>query len=227
MTNQGNAVIQGSDSLVLLMRGENVTVTAEEVAEYRAKGLALFDKYLNLISNPEIKAFAQFMLHKAPHYFFIIPASTSGRYHAEWSTDKGGLVRHVLMGCETAYDLSRTFDLTDEETDLALAAMIGHDILKYGIDFDDRYMDMHPYLPRSYFGHYKSEGYVGEYSKTEHFDVIMSAIERHMGNLVSGSWTTIGGLKPENALQCVVHLADYVSSRKNLVHVDFISGYNY
>lgn len=227
MTNQGNAVIQGSDSLVLLMRGENVTVSAAEVSEYRTKGLALFGKYLDLISNPEIKAFAQFMLHKAPHYFFIIPASTSGKYHAPWSTDKGGLVRHVLMGCETAYDLSRTFDLTDEETDMAIAAMIGHDILKYGIDFDDRYMDMHPFLPRSYFGYYKSEGFVGEYAKTPQFDDIMKAIERHMGNIMDGSWTSVGGIRPETPLQYVVHLADYVSSRKNLVHIDFISGYNY
>src|SRR5699024_4962110 len=105
--------------------GEMIEVSTQEMAEYREKGIKQFDKYLGLFSDPVIRDFAQFMLHKAPHYFFIIPASTSGKYHAEWSTDKGGLVRHVLMGVQVAYDLSRTYDLTDEETDLALAAMIG------------------------------------------------------------------------------------------------------
>ncbi|MEC2266544.1 hypothetical protein ACR6EC_12235 [Bacillus subtilis] len=215
------------ENLTIIVRGENVEVSATELKDYREKGLAQFQKYLDLMANPEIKAFAKFMLEKAPDYFFIIPASVSGKWHAPWSTDKGGLVRHVLMGCQVAYDLSRTFGLNDKETDMALAAMVGHDIIKYGLDFDDRYMDMHPFMPRSYYGHYKSAGYVGDYSKTPEFDTIMSAIERHMGNIMTGEWTSVGGVKPETPLQYVVHLADYVASRKNLVHTDFISGYQY
>ncbi|MCY7861194.1 HD domain-containing protein [Bacillus licheniformis] len=213
--------------LMITVRGENVEVSEAELKQYREKGIAQFEKYLDLIANPEIRAFAEHMLQKAPNYFYIIPASVSGKWHAPWSTDKGGLVRHVLMGCQVAYDLSRTFGLTDKETDMALAAMIGHDIIKYGLDFDDRYMDMHPFMPRSYYGHYKSEGYVGDYAKTPEFDTIMSAIERHMGNIMTGEWTSVGGVRPETPLQYVVHLADYVASRKNLVHTDFISGYQY
>lgn len=216
-----------SNGLNITVKGDSLFVPQEEVNKLRDKGIKLFDKYLDLIADPEIRAFTQFMLGKAPDYFFVVPASVSGKYHAQWSTDIGGLVRHVLMGCQAAYDLSRTFGLSDKETDMALSAMVGHDILKYGIDFDDRYMDMHPYMPRSFFGHYKSEGFVGDYAKTLEFDTIMTAIERHMGNIVAGEWTTVGGIRPETPLQYTVHLADYVASRKNLVHTDFVSGYDY
>ncbi|MCY8087243.1 site-specific integrase [Bacillus sonorensis] len=134
--------------LTIMVSGESVNVPAAELEIYPIEGIAQFQKYLDLIANPEIRSFAEYMLEKAPHYFFVIPASVSGKWHAPWSTDKGGLVRHVLMGSQVAYDLSRTFGLTDKETDMALAAMIGHDIIKYGgLDFDDRYMDMHPFLP--------------------------------------------------------------------------------
>lgn len=216
-----------NNNLTIKVRDELVEVTQKELSEYKAKALSQAVKYFNLFSNPEIRDFAQFMWAKAPDYFFIIPASVSGKYHAEWSTDKGGLVRHVLMGVQVAYDLSRTFDLTDEETDLALAAIFGHDIIKYGLDFDDRYLDMHPFMPRSYYGYYKSEGYIGDFAKTPEFDTIMTAIERHMGNIMTGEWTSIGGLRPETPLQYVVHLADYIASRKNLVLTDYISGYEY
>lgn len=222
-----NAIIQGSSPLNITIRNEKVVVSAEEVKSYRDKAFAIAEKYFNLFANPEIRDFAKFMWAKAPDYFFIIPASTSGKYHAEWSTDKGGLVRHVLMGVQVAYDLSRTYALTDHETDLALAALFGHDIIKYGLDFDERYLDMHPYMPRTYFGNYKSAGYVGDYSKTMDFDTIMTAIERHMGNIMTGEWTSVAGLRPETPLQHVVHLADYIASRKNIVLTDYISGYNY
>lgn len=213
--------------LKIKVRDEEVLVTESEVKTFRRIAFEQAEKFFDLISDPEIKDFAKFMWHKAPDYFFVVPASVSGKYHAPWSTDKGGLVRHVLMGVQVAYDLSRTFDLTDKETDLALAAVFGHDVLKYGLDFDDRYMEMHPFLPRSYFGYYKSEGYIGDFAETEEFDTIMTAIERHMGNIRTGSWTSVGGIRPETPLQYTVHLADYIASRKNIVMTDFISGYDY
>ncbi|KZR57900.1 hypothetical protein [Pseudobacillus badius] len=213
--------------LTITIRGEQVQVSNEEVQQYKEKAFKQAEKYFNLISDATIREFARYMWQSAPDYFFIIPASVSGKYHAEWSTDKGGLVRHVLMGVQVADDLSRTFDLSDEETDLALAAMFGHDLIKYGLDFDERYLDMHPYMPRNYFGYYKSPFYVGEFAKTSQFDLIMTAIERHMGNIMSGAWTSVGGLRPETPLQYVVHLADYVASRKNIVLTDYISGYDY
>lgn len=214
-------------SITVTVKGQQQEVTEDIIEKFRTKGRKMFDKYLSLISNQNIRAFAEHMLDKAPDYFYVIPASTSGKYHAQWATDLGGLVRHVVMGCEVAYELSRTFDLTDEETDMALAAMIGHDTLKYGIEFDLKYYDMHPFMPRSYYGSYKSVGYAGEFTKTLAFDTIMYAIERHMGNIMTGAWTSVGGIRPNTPLQHVVHLADYVSSRKNIVLADYVSGYDY
>jgi hypothetical protein len=215
--------------LEVLVRGEKVTVTDEQVKQFKELAFGIAEPYFKLINDPTIRDFAKAMWEKAPDYFFVIPASSSGKYHAEWSTDLGGLVRHVLMGVQAAYDLSFTFGLTDKETDIALAAMFGHDILKYGIDYDPRYMDMHPFLPRSYYGYKYSEGYLGDKFDTtsEEFDAIMTAIERHMGNIAEGAWTSVGGVKPETPLQYVVHIADYIASRKKFVMTDYVSGFDY
>ncbi|MFV1457394.1 HD domain-containing protein [Bacillus mycoides] len=213
--------------LSVVVKGEELQISAGELEEHKNIAWDLAAGAMSLIEDVKVREFVEHMWENAPDYFFIIPASVSGRHHAEWSTDKGGLVRHVLMGVKVAYDLARTFGLTDLERDLAMAAMFGHDILKYGLDFDMRYINMHPFLPRDYFGSSKSKGYAYDFADTEEFDIIMAAIERHMGNIATGEWTSVNGIKPETPLQQVVHLADYIASRKDLVLTDFVSGFQY
>lgn len=213
----------------VLVKGQKVIIPKHEIGTYKQQAFELAYPYFDLISSPNIKRFSKAMWEKAPSYFFVIPASSSGKYHAEWATELGGLVKHVLMGVQVAYDLSVTFGLTDHQTDLALSAMFGHDLFKYGIEYDTRYSDMHPFIPRSYFSNPKSEGYISHILENpQDFKTIMDAIERHMGSLADGSWTCVskgsGRFKPETPIEQVVHLADYIASRKNLSLVDWEVG---
>lgn len=213
--------------LQIIVRNEDVLVSAEELDMHKQKAQESMQSALELIEAPRLRKVVEHMWKFAPDYFFVIPASVSGKHHAEWSTGKGGLVRHVLMGVKVAYDLARTFGLTDKERDLALVAMFGHGILKYGFDFDKRYLPMHPFLPRTHYGSEKSPAFIGTFAYSEEFDVFMRAIERHMGSIATGEWSQTSGIKPETPLEQVVHLADYMASRKGIVHTDYVSGFTY
>lgn len=213
--------------LSVVVKGEELQISDGELEEHKNIAWDLAAGVMSLIEDVDVRVFVEHMWENAPEYFFVVPASVSGKFHADWSTTKGGLVRHVVMGAKVAYDLARTFGLTNLERDLAVAAMFGHDILKYGIDLDMRYIGMHPFLPRDYFGSSKSKGYACDFSGTEEFDIIMTAIERHMGSIATGEWTSVKGIKPETPIQQVVHLADYIASRKDLVMTDFISEFQY
>lgn len=213
--------------LKIKVKNEDTLVTAEEVKGYKEKAFEKLEDVLQTVNMPKLQEFARHMWNHAPDYFFVIPASVSGKHHAEWSTGMGGLIRHVMMGAKVAQDLARTFGLTAEEKDLAVVAMLGHDILKYGFDFNKQYMPMHPFLPRVHYGSEKSPAFVGMFAYSEEFETIMRAIERHMGSIATGEWTSVAGVKPETPLEQVVHLADYVASRKDLVHTDYVGTFSY
>lgn len=214
--------------MIITVKGKEKTLTKETVRDYKYTAFNYLDQCLPLIGSSDVRDMVSAMWEKAPDYFFVVPASVSGKYHGDWSTDVGGLIRHVIMGTEVVDDLAATFELNDEESDCAIAALLCHDILKYGIDFDYRYLDMHPFMPRAYFGYKHSEGYIGQdLVSLDAFETVMSAIERHMGNLKEGKWTSVGGIKPETSVQKAVHLADYIASRPTLVSTRFISGFDY
>jgi len=200
--------------LTFLVNGEEVTVSKEETANYKRAALSKGQAFLDFIQDVKIRELASTFWHNAPDYFFIIPASASGKYH--WATEKGGLFEHVLMAMYCAYELLITYELNPYEKDLALASVAGHDCIKYGIDYDKRYFDMHPFLPRSYYGKLLE----GDYESAD-IDTIFTAIERHMGGIGSGQWTSVAGVKPETPLQQVVHLADFMASRKHVIMQGF------
>lgn len=193
-----------------LVKGEEVEVMAEEVAEMKKSCLERGERYIRMIKDEDTRMLARGFWDKAPDYFFVIPASSSGKYH--WAKEIGGLFDHVLMGMYCASQLAVTFGLTDLERDMAVAALAGHDCLKYGIDYDTRYFDMHPFLPRSYYARA-----LAGFATTDTMDTVFSAIERHMGSLADGAWTSVGRLKPETPLEQVVHLADFMASRSEVV----------
>ncbi len=53
------------------------------------------------ISDGKVKEFAKKMVEEADDYFFIVPASSSGKYHPSFDLGDGGLVR--LTRCVVYY----------------------------------------------------------------------------------------------------------------------------
>ena len=53
------------------------------------------DNEINMICNEDIKRLVRIVLDKAPEHFWTIPASSTGKYHPEYASGDGGLIRHT------------------------------------------------------------------------------------------------------------------------------------
>lgn len=167
------------------------------------KTIELLEHEIDMIKTEEIKHFTIESLKAAPDYFWRIPASSSGKYHPLDSLGKGGLVRHTKKVVYFADKLCEAFDVVGIKFDIVLSASLLHDTLKTGTKDSGHTVDEHPILPREYFG---------ELSElTDHYDRIMDCIQTHMG-----IWGPEQAGIPEDKLQYIVHLSDYLASRKEV-----------
>lgn len=189
------------------------------MTDLREQGLKSIEPYIRAIKDSTIRKFTRSCLEEAPPYFWHIPASSSGKWHPVWAVMESGLLRHTVLAIYLGKELARTFGLTPLETDIALSALAIHDTVKYGMGvYDVQYYPMHPYLPRICYKKLAQEHFTNPVIPNTIFD----AVERHMGSINDGEWTSIGRIKPENRVEYVVHLADYIASRKKIHFEDFL-----
>lgn len=184
----------------------------------REEGLESIRPYVKMIIDETLRNFTFSCLEQAPEYFWSIPASSTGKYHPEWAVMEAGLLRHTVLAMYLGRELARTFGLTALEQDIAISALALHDTVKYGEDYNVKNYPMHPFLPRNYYRDVVQKYYADRSVPNTVFD----AVERHMGSIHSGEWTSVGRVKPENRIEYVVHLADFVASRKKIHFTDFL-----
>lgn len=186
-------------------------------------GLRILKPYIKLINDKNIRSFTFDALHKAPHYFWLIPASSTGKYHPKFSQGMGGLIKHVAFAMYIGDQLCTTFSIEGKNRDCVLSAIALHDINKKGFDLpkesEPDYQFFHPLLPREHLHELRSL-----YGK-EDYDTIMFLVETHMGSAIGGKWTP-GFRQPETLESLVVHLADYISSRKKIEFGKYCKGRN-
>lgn len=184
---------------------------------------------LDTISSLEISQFGHYLLNRIPDYFFSVPASSSGRYHPIGDLGEGGLVRHsiaVKKMLEHLFEPEGYYEFTDREKDLLRLAALFHDSFKSGTqemyEQDIHTKHLHPVYAAQF---------VVMSSIMAEFDYkdacfIADAIISHMGQW-NKKLRNSGILpKPITAAQKVLHLADYLASRKD-VNVDVGDDYVY
>lgn len=136
-----------------------------------------------------------------PERFFMIPASSSGKFHPQTSADMGGLLRHTKSACYIMHELKPLYSEFGEEAwDLNQAAMILHDIGK-------PYRN-HPIMARDILKPLKKE-----YPKI--YRTVIRLIESHMGTWCQGE-NDIVFPQPKKKDEKLVHLCDYMSSKVGL-----------
>ena len=170
-----------------------------------------FEREINLIQSEDYRMFVRHYLDNyCPSYFWEIGASSSSKYHPQFSQGVGGLVRHtkaVVMFAEELLRMSSYMYMSDEHKDFVIMACILHDTCKYGIEEynKDEYKDHAKNACinvvecwRDYF----------EMCENEHpSEFFLSAIRCHMGQ-----WSEREDRPFTNIDQCV-HMADYMASR--------------
>lgn len=181
----------------------------------------MFTKELETIEDMHLREFTRFALSNAPKYFYSIGASSSGKYHPQFSQGEGGLVRHtkaVLMFCNELLNMSPYYELSPLWKDYARVACLLHDICKYG---EEDEMNKNEYTNHSVNGAWYVDKMWGLYHSTDtqicfEFapELITHAIMCHMGR-----WSK-ENQRPIDIIDNLVHLADYVASR-NFINIEF------
>lgn len=181
----------------------------------------LLEPILNTFENEDIKEFAIELLNNLPEYVWHVGASSTGKYHPAYSLGEGGLMRHqiaVVRFLNFFLELEQYgAGMTSRERDLMRTAALIHDGMKSGTQNDynkSKYTKFnHPILMAEVVR--STDGL-----NTSERDFIAHCIESHMGQWAFDKKTNVELPKPKDEYQKLVHLADYLASRKSLA-MDF------
>lgn len=180
---------------------------------------ALLDSMLSTIINDDIRSFAKVLVEDFPTYVWEVPASSSGRFHPLHDQGEGGLIRHLVAVTRMLnyfFELEQyNTKLSDREMDLMRVAALTHDARKSGEqgDFERSKTTKfeHPLLMAQAIRKWQ-----GQYLSESEIELIASMVETHMGQWNSSKKADFELPKPSNNYQRLIHLADYLASRKEL-----------
>lgn len=175
----------------------------------------VFKKELEYIKDEKIKESTVYILDKLPDYFYHIAASSTGKYHPEFSLGEMGLVRHVKVAVRIAEELFNNPSLcnfNEHEKDLIRMAIILHDGLKKGIKEEKYTLFDHPIIMANFLEENKDNLSISK----EDVDDVIRMIKSHMGPWNVDNYTGKELPIPKNKDERFVHMCDYLSSRKFL-----------
>lgn len=178
---------------------------------------------------PALCKFALELVDKVPEYFWVDAASSTGKHHPEHDLGEGGLARHSLMVYRWLKLLleANDQDMSDYVPGMVLASLF-HDCCKRGLpgsESSDGTLFEHPLLSAKFVLD-NAEQFVkdnkdfidttsdDEESFKHDIAVALSSIETHMGKWNTSKHSDAVLPKPKTPIQFMVHLADYIASRK-------------
>lgn len=178
---------------------------------------------LDTFENEDIKEFAIVLLDDMPDYIWHVGASSTGKYHPAYSLGEAGLMRHqiaVVRFLNFFLELEQyNSKLTSRERDLIRLSGLIHDGRKSGSQEDyekSKYTKFnHPVLMADVV-----RSFNGKYLNNEEIELVADTISKHMGQWNTDKKTNIELPKPNNKFARMVHVADYLASRKCLT-MDF------
>lgn len=141
-----------------------------------------------------------------PEYFWEVPATSSGKYHNPYARDGHGLWIHVKMA-STAFErkaesyIKRNV-LTRYEADCVRAALLLHDMLKYGHQYSDGddVAQNHDLMAGQWLRR-----------NTDLPQPVIDGVEQHNGPWYEGPTPEYGDAVPD-----IVHMCDMDASTANM-----------
>jgi 23S rRNA maturation-related 3'-5' exoribonuclease YhaM len=185
--------------------------------------LEVFSTELDYIKDSKIKHFTERTILKLPDYFFTMAASTSGRYHPKFSLGDGGLIRHTKVAVRIAVDILslEMMSYTDTEKDIIISSLLLHDGMKCGENGSGTAL-LHPTIMADFIG--KNED-LNSLLEPNIVQQIRDCIGSHMGEWAYDYKDKFKKNqllpKPTKKLPKMVHLCDYLASRRYLAEFDF------
>jgi hypothetical protein len=166
-----------------------------------------FENEIELIQSEDYRMFIRdYLDNYVPNYFWEIGASSSGKFHPQFSQGEGGLVRHtkaVVLFAQELLRMSSYMYMSNEYKDYVIMACIVHDTCKYG---------WKEYNKDQYKDHAKFASMLVNSAWIDYFEdqapeFFTNAIKTHMGQ-----WSEKENRPFTNIDRCV-HMADYMASR--------------
>ena len=175
----------------------------------------VFNVELDRIENQNVRISTETLLNMLPDYFYEVPASSTGKYHPDFSLGEGGLVRHVKVAMKVLEEMFKdeafgTYD--NYKKDLIRMALLLHDGLKSGINHSKYTCVDHPVIMSKFILDNKDKLLISDSDA----QFVSSLILTHMG-----PWNKDRSGKaimpvPKTREELLVHLCDYMASRKFL-----------
>ena len=155
------------------------------------------------------------LVKSIPDYFWVVPASSTGKYHPNYALGEGGLYRHTMAAYDLLLHICKVSDFTDEEVDLMCIAILMHDTRKSGSQTEYE-MDPHTKFEHPLLAAEQVRLLKGGRHNDESLEFIAHCIESHMGQWNTSKYSEIKLPLPTDKYQNAVHLADYLASRKEI-----------
>lgn len=176
----------------------------------------VFKTELSFIKDLRIRKSCKTIIEMLPDYFFTVPASSTGKYHPEFSLGEGGLVRHVKvavrLGQELLNDPCIGDKYTDNEKDVMIMSLILHDGLKSGLEHSRYTKFDHPLLIKNFVNENKDKIELTD----DELKLFSKCVASHMGPWNTDSYSDCVLPVPKSKCENFVHMCDYLASRKFL-----------
>lgn len=173
---------------------------------------SFFKNWIDLISQ-QYRDRIENGIENLPDSFWTDPPSLSGKYHPAFDHGYGGIVRHVIMALTVASDLIRAdFDgkeFTQRDIDIIYIALLFHDAVK--INEEGHSSFEHPLDSAIFCNQYVT-------GNTEIEDDVFCCIRSHMGRWNTSEKSDKVLHKPISINERLVHMADYIASRKYVMY---------
>ena len=195
------------------------TFSDQQVIKYENSTLKSFNEMIEKIQNEKWKLGCKELVKKLPNYFWVVAASSSGKYHPKCDLGTGGLVRHSVMVAINAMDLVTAEIFVEDNIinkDMALIAGLFHDCMKQGNAHSGHTVFDHPILAAEFMA-----AELKDYIEEPYLSTICGAVRTHMGKWTTSDYAPEITLeKPTTAFQKLVHTADYEAARKYIAGLE-------
>ncbi len=170
----------------------------------------IFNRELSYIKDNNIKESLITILDLLPSYFYEVPASSTGKYHPEFSLGNGGLVRHTKVAVRMAQELFGIYKFPRHTKDLIIFSLLLHDSVKKGIEEEKYTRFDHPLVAVEFIKNHAKELTISK----EDIEFVSDCISSHMGRFNTSEYSDIILPLPKTPEQKFVHMCDYLASRK-------------
>lgn len=175
----------------------------------------MFEEILKTFENEDLRNLCEELIKTIPDYFYKVPASSTGKYHPAYALGEGGLYRHTLALCKIMNHMFEVTNYISRDRDLMRIAGIMHDTRKSGSQEEyekNKYTNFdHPLKAAEVVRSFKGRDW-----EDVEIEIIADAISSHMGKWNTDKRSSIVLPTPQNKYQNIVHLCDYLASRKDI-----------